>query len=623
MGWLQQNEPSTSAFLRSSAKKMTGEGEVVSVRRTISGLWGSQPPAQLRPIYALRSSIRDDAAMAETHKEKIRLLAQASSVLTEHLVFKIYSDEQFRKSELGVPPYIIQCMSGVHMYIRKFGQQGVIEKIGSNVTRNAHSQFDILMGIVQAHILSFGAPPGAGDTQSVTSVPHGLEQLFADTETPTGHAIAAASAPPARVSTMHDREHVPVISSTDISSVASSHDVDDEEIAVFDDELELSEFLQRRSMEWAAADGELARRQSDTGMNHELEDAEALAGLVQGDALNVIERELFYITIPDADAFRRVRRLDLQGNNLSDCPVLSGMPLLDCLILDKNFLTSRSTFHGSASLSTLWLNHNVIADVAALAVSVTVAFPKLSYLSMMFNPCHPSVLPGATDQSFRQYRLLILTLLPLIKAIDAVSVDPDEMAAVKDAVAGQPRLSCVNVVDALNVERLQPYLNPLKLPLPYPGTVVLEGTVTIQTGLSGKLFASSQKVDLRLSISSSSSPAHAALPMMSWVTYVDSRCQSSAEVEQSGLPPDLFAQETTSILLPQGFTIGIPTSHPLMQSALPYYIIHALQAQQRTHGRGSREACVSIGLLKPSCPCPLLLISLPTHPAHNRMQRWS
>jgi len=85
---------------------MSGEAEEGSVRRSISGLWGSQPPAQLRPIYALRSSIRDDAAMAETHKEKIRLLAQASSVLTEHLVFKIYSDEQFRKAELGVPPCV-------------------------------------------------------------------------------------------------------------------------------------------------------------------------------------------------------------------------------------------------------------------------------------------------------------------------------------------------------------------------------------------------------------------------------------------------------------------------------------------------------------------------------------
>jgi hypothetical protein len=88
---------------------MSGEVETVSVRRTISGLWGSQPPAQLRPIYALRSGIRDDAAMASTHKEKCRQLAQASSMLIEHLVFKIYSDEEFRKSELGVPPYVCMC----------------------------------------------------------------------------------------------------------------------------------------------------------------------------------------------------------------------------------------------------------------------------------------------------------------------------------------------------------------------------------------------------------------------------------------------------------------------------------------------------------------------------------
>ena len=227
----------------------------------------------------------------------------------------------------------MQCLSGVHMYIRKFGQQGVIEKLSSNVTRNAHAQFDILMGILQAHVMSFGGGAqlggGDGDVQSVASVPHGLEQLFADADTAADAAATGQGpAPPVRVS-MRDREHVPVISSGDVSSVASSHEADDDEIAAFDDELELSEFLQRRGMEWAAADGELARRQSDTGMNDDVQDADVLAGLLQGDALNVIERELFYITIPDADAFRRVRRMDLQGNNLSDCPVLSSMPQLE------------------------------------------------------------------------------------------------------------------------------------------------------------------------------------------------------------------------------------------------------------------------------------------------------
>ena len=44
--------------------------------------------------------------MASTHKDKCRQLAQASSMLIEHLVFKIYTDEEFRKSELGVPPYV-------------------------------------------------------------------------------------------------------------------------------------------------------------------------------------------------------------------------------------------------------------------------------------------------------------------------------------------------------------------------------------------------------------------------------------------------------------------------------------------------------------------------------------
>jgi hypothetical protein len=274
----------------------------------------------------------------------------------------------------------------------------------------------------------------------------------------------------------------------------------------------------------------------------------------------VVDSELFYITFPESETFQHLRRLDLKGNNLSDCPVLSSMPLLEVLVLDNNLMTSRSTFHSAPLLHTLWLNNNSISNLVPLAASVTVAFPKLRYLSMMFNPCHPSVLPGATEQSFRQYRLLIVTLLPRIEAIDAVCVDPDEKAVVREQIEGELRLSTVNVVDALDIERLQPYLNPLKLPLPYPGTILLEGTVTIQTGLSGKLFAASQKVYLRLSMTPSSSGPFFNIPMLSWSPYSESRCPSSAEVEQNGLPQDLFETQCTCIVLVPGFTIG-PTKN--------------------------------------------------------------
>ncbi len=274
----------------------------------------------------------------------------------------------------------------------------------------------------------------------------------------------------------------------------------------------------------------------------------------------MVDCELFYINFPESETFQHLRRVDLKGNNLSDCPVLTSMPLLEVLVLDNNLMTSRSTFHSAPLLHTLWLNNNSISNLVPLAASITVAFPKLRYLSMMFNPCHPSVLPGATEQSFRQYRLLIVTLLPRIEAIDAVCVDPDEKAVVREQIEGELRLSSVNVVDALDIERLQPYLNPLKLPLPYPGTVLLEGTVTIQTGLSGKLFAASQKVYLRLSMTPSSSGPFFNIPMFSWTPYSESRCPSSAEVEHNGLPQDLFETQCTCIVLVPGFTIG-PTKN--------------------------------------------------------------
>jgi hypothetical protein len=267
-------------------------------------------------------------------------------------------------------------------------------------------------------------------------VPHGLERLFGDVEVAGARADAGGAAlPPVipRVTSLCSKDQEQDVS-FDVSSVTSTTiGAEDGDGPVFDDELELSEFLQRRSMEWTHVDGDLnVRRQSDSNINDALQHPETLAELMQGTALNVVDRGLFYITIPDLEMFQNVRHLDLKGNCLSDCPILSSMPHLEVLVLDNNLFTSRSTFHAAPLLHTLWLNNNNVANLAPLAASITVAFPRLSYLSMMFNPCHPSVLPGATEQSFRQYRLLIVTLLPRIEAIDAIRVDPDEKAAVRN-----------------------------------------------------------------------------------------------------------------------------------------------------------------------------------------------
>jgi len=51
--------------------------------------------------------------------------------------------------------------------------------------------------------------------------------------------------------------------------------------------------------------------------------------------------------------------------------------------------------------------------------------------------------------------------------------------------------------------------------------------------------------------------------MLTWLPFLHTRCSSSAEVEQSGLPPDLFDDDTTSIILVPGFTIGPPPSRAL------------------------------------------------------------
>jgi hypothetical protein len=347
---------------------------------------------------------------------------------------------------------------------------------------------------------------------------------------------------------------------SDISSVTSNEPQQDD-ADVFDDELELSDYLLRRSMEWVPADSESSqRRQSGAGNYANLQDEETLLQLMEGEGkvLNLTERELFYITLPESPALGSIRTLDLKGNSLTECPLLSSLPLLEVLILDNNFITSRSTFHSAPLLHTLWLNHNIISNIAPLAASLNAVYPKLKYLSTMFNPCHPSVLPGADERSFRQYRLLVITLLPNIEDVDSVKVDAEETSIVRSQLAGPSSLSDVNVLDAVDIERLQPYLNPLKLRLPYPSTIILEGTVTLET--SG-LLPSKNKVYLRLSIAPCTSGPCAHLPLLSWAAYSQERCPTVSEVESNGLPGVLFESDCVTVALVPGFKVA-PTKKP-------------------------------------------------------------
>jgi leucine-rich melanocyte differentiation-associated protein len=77
---------------------------------------------------------------------------------------------------------------------------------------------------------------------------------------------------------------------------------------------------------------------------------------------------------------------------------------LTSLVLDNNELISQQTFPPIPSLNTLWVNNNNISDLEVFIESVVVAFPNITYLSMLKNPACPNQLIGKDQDQYRRYR---------------------------------------------------------------------------------------------------------------------------------------------------------------------------------------------------------------------------
>ena len=100
---------------------------------------------------------------------------------------------------------------------------------------------------------------------------------------------------------------------------------------------------------------------------------------------------------------------------------------IETLILDNNNLTSLENLPLMKSLKTLWVNKNNIVSLDQLLTLVSVKFPSLSYLSLLWNPCAPSELNGATNAEQTRYRARVLYFLPQLRLLDATPFSQEEM----------------------------------------------------------------------------------------------------------------------------------------------------------------------------------------------------
>ena len=77
---------------------------------------------------------------------------------------------------------------------------------------------------------------------------------------------------------------------------------------------------------------------------------------------------------------------------------------LETLILDHNRINENVVFPRITTLTTLWMNFNLIGNLFPFADNLAQSFPKLNYLSMMGNPAAPSFINYGKFHDYVVYR---------------------------------------------------------------------------------------------------------------------------------------------------------------------------------------------------------------------------
>ena len=77
---------------------------------------------------------------------------------------------------------------------------------------------------------------------------------------------------------------------------------------------------------------------------------------------------------------------------------------LETLVLDHNCINEKVVFPKIQSLTTLWLNFNLVGNLFPFIENLSNSFPKLHYLSMMGNPAAPSFINNGKFHDYLVYR---------------------------------------------------------------------------------------------------------------------------------------------------------------------------------------------------------------------------
>jgi len=166
-----------------------------------------------------------------------------------------------------------------------------------------------------------------------------------------------------------------------------------------------------------------AESDGDTPQTIFLEDAHQLS--VVGHGLTEIPSELGEIYGP------RTKRLDLTNNSLKRLKNLEKFTILDSLVLDINKIDGTDPFPSVPTLKTLCINDNKVEDIQTFVENVQKAFPNLTYLSLLKNPCCPNYFVGKDFDDYRRYRLYVVYRSGNLKFLDSSPVTEAERKEAK------------------------------------------------------------------------------------------------------------------------------------------------------------------------------------------------
>lgn len=125
------------------------------------------------------------------------------------------------------------------------------------------------------------------------------------------------------------------------------------------------------------------------------------------------------VDVPVDGRTSTVKWLDLSNNAIRSWNGLEKYLRLEHLIIDGTGLTNElfSSLPPRPSLRTLWANNNKINNLDKLLEEIPRIFPELTYLSIIQNPCVPSIDAPRHDQL--QYRYKVIQALPKLRFLDS------------------------------------------------------------------------------------------------------------------------------------------------------------------------------------------------------------